>query len=215
MYDKTNVWPVSATEIRGNPYKHWEYILGVAREHFVKKVLITGTESCGKTTLTKELAKMFFTSWAREEGRYYSTKYFGGNEQVFEPDDFYNIAWEQRQIDDHAIRTANRIVFIDTDAVVTQYYCAMYMGDKNPKIDTLIDPNRYDKVLMLTPDVRWVADGFRWNSDADKRWRLHEELRDLYVYHGFHDKMVDIGGDYYSRLKESVAIATKILEDVN
>lgn len=75
-------YPVSATLIRNDPYKYWDYILGNARPFFAKKVLITGTESCGKTTITKYLAKIFHTSWSEEIGRYYSTKYLGGNESV-------------------------------------------------------------------------------------------------------------------------------------
>jgi HTH-type transcriptional repressor of NAD biosynthesis genes len=154
--------------------------LGAAREHFVKRVLITGTESCGKTTLAKSLGKIFFTSWAREEGRYYSTKYSGGSEEVYELDDFYKICWEQRVIDDHAIRTANKIVFLDTDAVITQYYCKMHLGAENPKIETLVEPERYDLVLFLSPDVKWVSDGVRKKGDENERWRLHGELLEMY-----------------------------------
>jgi HTH-type transcriptional repressor of NAD biosynthesis genes len=212
IFKKTH-YPISATDIRQNPYKHWEYILGSAREHFVKRVLITGTESCGKTTLTKMLAKIFFTSWAREEGRYYSVKYFGGNESVFELEDFYNIAWEQRQIEDHAIRTANRITFLDTDAVVTQFYCQMYLGKENPSIESLIDPNRYDMLFLLTPDVKWVADGYRWNKDDTIRYELHGRLLAMYHSRGFQDKIKVIsgGGDYNKRLNEAIALSQSLI----
>ena len=40
--------PVSATSIRQNPLKYWGYIVESARHFFAKKVLIAGTESCGK-----------------------------------------------------------------------------------------------------------------------------------------------------------------------
>lgn len=204
-------YPISATKIRENPYKHWEYILGTAREHFVKRVLITGTESCGKTTLAKMLAKVFFTSWAREEGRYYSTKYFGGNEKVFEPEDFFNIGWEQRQIEDYAIRTANKIVFFDTDAIVTQYYCHLYTGEYNKKIETLIDPDRYDLVLFLKPDVPWVADGFRWKSNDDERWLLHKDLLQMYLDRGFGSRIVEIGGDYNDRFSSAMQVSSQLI----
>ena len=72
-------WPVSATQIRRNPAKYWDYILGSARPFFCKSVLITGTESCGKTTLTKKLAKIYNTSWSEEVGRFYSRDYLGGD----------------------------------------------------------------------------------------------------------------------------------------
>jgi len=211
VYDKKAFYPISATEIRKNPYQHWDYILGAAREHFAKRVLIAGTESCGKTTLTKMLAKIFFTAWAREEGRYYSTKYMGGNESVFELEDFYKICWEQRQIDDHAIRTANKIVFLDTDAVITQYYCKLYLGEENPKIESLIDPARYDLVMFLTPEVKWVADGFRRVSDDHRRWNLHERLLNMYKQRGFKN-IIEIGGDsYQGRLQGAIRAAKALL----
>jgi HTH-type transcriptional repressor of NAD biosynthesis genes len=214
VYDRNSDYPISSTEIRKNPYQHWEYILGSAREHFVKRVLIAGTESCGKTTLTKMLAKIFFTSWAREEGRFYSTKYMGGNEGVFELEDFFYISWEQRQIDDHAIRTANKIVFFDTDAVITQYYCQLYMGKENPKIESLIDPNRYDVVLFLKPDVKWVDDGFRWNSDQNDRLRLHNELLTMYKQRGFEKKIIEIGGNYQVRLSDAMNICRRLIGEI-
>ncbi|MDP4944249.1 MAG: adenylyltransferase/cytidyltransferase family protein, partial [Alishewanella sp.] len=52
-------WPISGTEIRNRPYLHWDYIAGAARPFFARKVLITGPESCGKTTLTRKLAKVY------------------------------------------------------------------------------------------------------------------------------------------------------------
>jgi HTH-type transcriptional repressor of NAD biosynthesis genes len=55
-------WPISGTEIRQDPLKHWDYIIGSARPFFAKRVLVTGTESCGKTTITKKLAKIYYTS---------------------------------------------------------------------------------------------------------------------------------------------------------
>jgi len=136
----------------------------------------------------------------------------GGNETVFDLEDFYKICWEQRQIEDHAIRTANKIVFLDTDAVITQYYCVLYMGAPNPKIETLVDPSRYDLVLFLSPDAKWVADGFRWNEDEKLRWWLHEELMTMYKKRGFADKIVEIrGGDYQKRLQEAIEISNTLI----
>lgn len=212
VYDSGRTkYPISATAIRKNPYLYWDYILGVARPHFTKRILIAGTESCGKSTLTKMLAKIFFTSWAHEEGRYYSTKYMGGNELVFNEDDFYKICWEQRILEDQALRASNKIVFFDTDAVITQFYCEMYLGKQNPSIETMVDSNRYDVVLFLKPDVKWVDDGFRWNNDDSTRMRLHNKLKEMYEKRGFGEKIIEIGGNYNERLNKSIDISNKLI----
>ena len=137
--------------VRNNPLECWDYIIGAARPFFAKKVLIAGTESCGKTTLTKKLAKIYHTSWSEEIGRYYSEKYLGGDEDSFSLNDFKRIAALQYESDMDALHNANRVCFFDTDATITQYYCEMYLKDKNPAIEEYIDPSRYDLILFLTP----------------------------------------------------------------
>lgn len=205
-------YPISATQIRNNPIKYWDYILGSARPFFAKKVLIAGTESCGKTTLTKYLAKMYHTSWAEEEGRYYSTRFLGGNEQVFEKRDFELIVYQQYEKDMQALRDSNKIVFYDSDALITQYYLGLYLGQHSETIDKFIEPNRYDKVLFMTPSVKWVPDGFRWNSEDETRWELHAKLKNMYHEYGFGDKLIEVTGDYTERLKKCELIIDKILE---
>ena len=206
VYDTNRTeYPICATDIRNNPYKHWEYILGSARPHFVKKVLIIGTESTAKTTLTKMLAKIFNTSWAEEEGRYYSEKYLGKNEDVFELDDFYNITLKQRELEDLAIKNANKIVLLDTDATITQYYCNMYLGEMNPKVETMIDPSRYDLVLYLKPDVKWVDDGLRFSGEQNLRDSLDKELLNMFYDRGFNNIQI-INGDYHTRLNKAIEI---------
>lgn len=213
VYDhERSRYPISATEIRKNPFKHWDYILGSARPYFVKKVLITGTESCGKTTLTKMLAKTYFTSWAFEAGRYYSDKHTGKNLNVFNQGDFFNICLEQKLADEDAIRTANKITFIDTDAVVTQYYCELYLGKQNSLIETLVDPQKYDVVLMLKPDVKWVADGERFLGGDAQRVELHKKLKNMYIERGFGDKIIEIDGNYNERLNKALKIADDLIK---
>lgn len=202
---------ISATEIRDNPYKYWDYILGSARSHFAQRVLVCGTESCGKTTLTKALAKIFNTAWTEEEGRFYSTRYLGGNESVFTPADFFNICCEQREAEEKALRGANKIVFFDTDAVITQYYCNLYLGAPNPAIETFCDSSRYDYLLFMRPDVAWVADGFRFKSEQEERLRLHDELLKMYTTRGF-GEIVEIGGDYLERFETAVAFCDKLIK---
>ena len=205
LYDpeRTN-YNISATKIREDVIANWEHILCPARPFFAKKILIAGSESCGKTTLTKALAKLYCTSWSEEVGRYYAQKYLGGDETIFTDADFARIARQQLEQDYEALRTCNKICFFDTDATITQYYSILYMGHRNAEVESCIDPNKYDVVFLLKPDVTWVNDGQRLNGDQEKREALHERLKHMYIERGFEDKIVEIGGNYNERLNSII-----------
>ena len=193
-------YPISATDIRNDILGNWDYILGSARPFFAKKVLIAGTESCGKTTLTKCLAKLYNTSWSEEVGRYYARDYLGNDETIYTDEDFQRIAHLQFEQDYHALRTANRVCFFDTDATYTDYFSELYMGHCNKSVETYIDHTRYDLLLYLLPDVAWVADGQRLHGEQEKRRVLNEKLLSMYKANGFENKMVMVGGNYEQRL---------------
>ena len=205
-------YPITAAEIRRDILNNWHYILGSARPFFAKKVLIAGTESCGKTTLTKCLAKLYNTSWSEEVGRYYAHQYLGGDETIYTDEDFARMAYLQAEQDYRAMRTANKVTFFDTDAVVTDYYSELYMGHRNHLVEAFISPEKYDVLLYLQPDVRWVADGQRLNGDQERRERLDRRLQDMYREFGFGDKMVLVGGDYSRRLATAVEIVDSLLK---
>jgi HTH-type transcriptional repressor of NAD biosynthesis genes len=213
VYDyKRSRYPVSGTEVRHNYLEHWDYILGSARPFFARRVLVTGTESCGKSTLVKYLAKIFYTSWSEEYGRHYSKEHLGGNEDLFTLDDFNWIAGIQAGLDKDTLKGANRICFFDTDAVVTQYYCHLYTGSQNPMIEHYVDPQKYDVVLMMGPTVGWVADGLRFKGTQSERERLHKKLLYMYLDRGFKDKIIEIDDPEYDvRLQRATAISEMLL----
>lgn len=212
LFDPTRTrYPISATEIRADILNNWHYILGAARPFFAKKVLIAGTESCGKTTLTKCLAKLFNTSWSEEVGRYYARDYLGGDESIYTDEDFSRMAHLQWEQDYHALRNSNKVCFFDTDAVVTDYYSELYMGHRNPLVESYIAPEKYDVLLYLMPDVAWVSDGQRLNGDQERRERLNDHLIGMYREFGFGDKLVVVRGDYNSRLNTAIAKVDEML----
>lgn len=205
-------YPISATDIRHDILGNWDYILGSARPFFAKKVLIAGTESCGKTTLTKCLAKLYNTSWSEEVGRYYARDYLGNDETIFTDEDFERIAHLQFEQDYHALRTANRVCFFDTDATYTDYFSELYTGHRNTLVEAYIDHTRYDLLLYLLPDVKWVSDGQRLHGDEEKRRMLNERLISMYKAHGFDNKLVIVSGDYAQRLTHAISLVDGLLK---
>ena len=85
------------------------------------------------------------------------------------------------------------------------------MGHSNELVEKYIDPDRYDLLIYLTPDVRWVPDGQRLNGDEDRRRMLNDRLWDMYVAHGFKDKMVVVSGDYSQRLAHAIRLVDELL----
>ena len=109
------------------------------------------------------------------------------------------------------MRTANKVCFFDTDAVVTDYYSELYMGHRNKLVEAYINPDRYDVLLYLMPDVAWVSDGMRLNGDQPRRESLNDHLMHMYEEFGFKDKMLVIRGDYNQRLTAAINVVDNML----
>ncbi|HHA19218.1 MAG TPA: multifunctional transcriptional regulator/nicotinamide-nucleotide adenylyltransferase/ribosylnicotinamide kinase NadR, partial [Methylophaga sp.] len=149
-----------------------------------------------------------------EYGRYYSADYLGGNENLFQIDDFARIARIQQAQDEKALKAANRICFFDTDAVVTQYYCHLYLKNHNPAVYNFVDPQKYDVVLMMSPSVKWVDDGLRFKEKQEEREHLHKKLLYMYEDRGFRSKIIEINDeDYSDRLEKAINISDELLTD--
>jgi len=206
-------WPISGTEIREQPYKHWDYIAGAARPFFARKVLITGSESCGKTTLTRKLAKVYCSSWSEELGRDYQHDVVGGNGDLFDLEDFNRIAHLQYEQDLAALRAANKVCFFDTDAVVTAFFSQVFLGEVASRVKSFIDPAKYDLVIALKPTVPWVADGMRELGDPAVRQQSFSQLMALYQQYGFNTAQFVVidAPDYYQRLESCIAAIDKLL----
>jgi NadR type nicotinamide-nucleotide adenylyltransferase len=171
-------------------------------------IFVTG--NCGKTTTAKYLAKIFYTSWSEEVGMYYAGKFLGGNETVYIEEDFGRIAYLQYETDMDALQKANKIVFYDTDAVVTQYYAELYLGKRFDLVKKFIDPTRYDAVLLLAPTVPWVDNGMRFNGEQKRREELNEKLCLMYRDYNFYNVTV-IYGNYNQRLETCISLVNNLI----
>ncbi|MGH2647840.1 MAG: AAA family ATPase, partial [Ginsengibacter sp.] len=88
----------------------------------IKKVVVIGPESTGKSTLCAQLAAHFKTSWVPEYAREYLEKY--GTDYSYE--DLLSIAKGQIELEEEGIRcqpSSSALLFIDTDMYVTKVWC--------------------------------------------------------------------------------------------
>lgn len=199
---------ISATEIRSNPFKYWSYLPSVVRRHYVKKVCIIGTESCGKTTLTKYLAKIYQTSWVEEYGRKFCEQDMCMDESLLQYDDYALIAARRYEEELEATKTSNKILFADTNAFITNFYCNLYEGKVHPLVSEYEKLEKYDLTIILDNDVPWVADGLRKNSDSSTTKDLLEHMLESSNKTG---KFVWVSGTYEERLEHAITLIDREL----
>jgi len=108
----------------------------------------------------------------------------------------------------------NRVFFADTDVLTTLIYSEMFLGEKvkliKPMLEAIIKKQNFDLIILLTPEVKWFADGTRTNDDTILRQKIHNNFKKRLEDHAL--PYIEIGGDYLSRFNDSKAEINKLLE---
>lgn len=202
---------ISSTEIRKNPFAHWEWIPNIVKPYYTKKVLLIGGESTGKSTLTINLANRFNTNYIDEAGRGISER--SGTDLLMLSEDFTEILLQQKLNEIKAVENSNKVLFIDTDTLVTQFYMNFLddPGIKNNKLlsDAIDALNQYDLILFLEPDVEFVQDGDRSEIIRDDRIKYSEQIKELIRSHG--KSFVSVSGSYQERYLTAVDEVNKLI----
>ena len=202
---------ISSTELRKAPYKHFEWLPNIVKPYYVKKVLLMGSESTGKSTLTINLANKFNTNYIDEAGRDISER--SGTDLLMLSEDFTEILLQHKLNEIKAVENSNKVLFIDTDALVTQFYMS-FLDDpgieKNRALSDAIDAlNRYDLILFLEPDVDFVQDGDRSEVIRDDRKKYSDRIKELLRSHG--KQFVSVSGSYQERYEIAVRAVESML----
>ena len=197
-------FPISGTKLRENPYKYWEFLPEVVRPCFVKKIVITGAESTGKTTLCQKLAKEFETIWVPEFARIYLEE----KQKSVEKEDILRIAKGHTELEDEYTLKANRVLIIDTDMIITKLYSQIYFQTVPKFVLDEIQKRKYHLHIVLTPDVSWVADPLRdlphFRDEFHKL--LLEELQKVQAHYQI------VSGNYQERFHKAKEIISKLLD---
>jgi len=152
--------PVSATAIRLNPLNNWKYIPDVVKPYFVRKICFYGPESTGKSFLSRQLAAHYQTEVVPEVARELITS------NDFTLADIIRIGQAQTDRVIQKTKTANKILFCDTDLITTQIYSRHYLHEVPPILFELEKQVTYDLYFLFDVDVPWVADGMRDLKDS-------------------------------------------------
>ena len=154
-----NLVPISATEIREKPFSNWKYINNFAKDYFVKKIAIVGTESTGKTVLAKELANYFHTNWCPEVGRN-----IAGSSTNVTLDQLKLIGEEHAKSILRHTRDASKILFVDTDLNITQSYSKFIFGHDIAFPNWIEEANKCDLYIYLDSATPYIDDGTRFDE---------------------------------------------------
>lgn len=201
---------ISATKLRTEgAMQHWHMLPEIVKPYFAKKVVVIGTESCGKSTLVRNLASLYNTTYVEEFGRTYYEK-LGGCEGITMPSDYPEIAFEHKYHEKKQLEKANKVLFVDTEALVTQYFSIAYLGKRQPILDEVAKLQQYDLWLFLEPDVKWVDDGTRSFGEQQVRERNNVILKSLLEEHRI--PFISISGNYQKRLEQSVHLVNELVE---
>jgi NadR type nicotinamide-nucleotide adenylyltransferase len=121
------------------------------------RVVLTGSESTGKTTLAERLAEWYHTTVVPEFVRGYAESRGG----TIEFSDHGPIARGQMALEDAAIARGGDLLIQDTDLLSTVVYCRHYFGRCPAWIEAMARARRPDRYLLCEPDIPWIADGVR------------------------------------------------------
>jgi|SRR6478672_4582271 len=147
----------------------------------MKRVVIIGPESTGKSTLAAQLAAHYKTVWCPEFAREYLLTH--GRDYTF--DDLLNIAYGQLELEDTMETVAsNDLYIIDTDMYVMKVWCEVVFNNCHTWILKQIVQRDYDLYLLCDTDLPWVQDGLREYPDDIIRQRLFKVYEDILINSG-------------------------------
>jgi len=126
----------------------------------IKRIIITGPESTGKTLMTRYLADYYNTVFVPEYAREYIEKLQGN----YRYSDVIHIARKQIELEQELIERAHRILFYDTFLIITKIWMQVVYQDVPSWVDDYIRHGSWDLFLLCDYDIPWEADPVRENS---------------------------------------------------
>ena len=172
----------------------------------MKKVVIVGPESTGKSTLAAALAGWYNTAWCPEFARDYLQAH--GRDYTFA--DLLQIAKSQlMQEDKMQAEARNGLYIIDTEMYVMKVWCEVVFNDCHTWILKQIVKRQYDLYLLCNTDLPWVQDGLREYPDKTVRLKLFKMYKDILINSGV--AWAVVSGTADQRLQSATTVIDLVL----
>ncbi len=137
----------------------------------VIRVVVTGSECTGKTTLAEALAESYGTAAVPEYVRQFVRE--KGAAPAYR--DVEAIARGQIELENAAVREATHLLIQDTDLVSTLIYSLHYYGQCPQWIEEALEGRVAGLYLLADIDIPWVPD-----HDQRDRPNQREEMQELF-----------------------------------
>jgi len=174
----------------------------------VKRVVLFGTESTGKSTLAERLAAQFGEPWSEEFVR----EFWEIKEGKITGEDLGTIALGQMANEDNAAAAAHRVVFLDTDLLTcTLWDDVLFPGACPPWVRAEAEERARGVALWLLcdTDVPFEPDPQRSFPDAEGRARGRKIWREALEKRGL--PLVEIAGSWVERERRAVEAVQRLL----
>ena len=183
----------------------------------VKKIVVIGPESTGKSSLCQLLSKHYDTLWCPEFAREYLLKH--GTNYTY--NDLLAIAKGQIALEDEYIIKArkdwqiknsklkNPVLFVDTDMNVMKVWCEYVFGKCHTYILNKITERKSNLYLLCNIDLPWVKDELREYPDLQSRKELFYIYKDILINQNI--PWTIISGHYEERLQIAIKSIDEIL----
>lgn len=165
--------PVSGTALRRDLHALRHQLAPQVYRDFVRRVVLLGGESTGKSTLARILAERCGSVYAAEYGR----ELWEAQDGQLQETDLLHIAQTQVAREEALLGVATGWLVCDTSPLTTLLYAEAMFGRADPVLLELA-MRSYDLVLLCDPDVPFVQDGTR-RDEAFRHWQHAWYLREL------------------------------------
>jgi NadR type nicotinamide-nucleotide adenylyltransferase len=169
----------------------------------LKKVVIIGPESTGKSTLAQELADHFGCLWVPEFAREYLEKL----NRSYTFDDLFKIAKGQIDLENELSQGSKELLVCDTDLNVIKIWSKHKYGKVHPWIEDQIKMRKYDLYLLTDIDIPWQDDPQREHPDPAMRLYFFNLYRRILEGSGL--PFCIISGNEIDRKKTAIEIVKK------
>jgi len=187
----------------------------------LKKIVIIGPESTGKSSLCEALARHYQTEWVPEYAREYLTRH-GMNYRL---EDLRTIAEGQLTLEDRyaaeaeeigekaaerVVAAGRNLLFIDTDMYVMKVWSEFVFGSCDAWILQRIVERKYDAYLLCRTDLPWADDPLREYPDGSAREQLFHIYRDCLINQSV--PWAEVGGQGEDRIAAGIAAVERLLQ---